>query len=124
MLTNSLTFESLRVNKGGNICIGVFDEEEEYDATIDPDYIPELVYGECLPATIPSVDLPLEVDKTYAIFAFHDENENGKLDLNPLKMPKEGFGFSNNPTLRRRPRWNQISFIHNNVNIVIKMNYL
>ena len=31
----------------------------------------------------------------YAIAAFHDENDNGKLDRNGLGVPTEGFGFSN-----------------------------
>ena len=31
----------------------------------------------------------------YAIVAFHDENDNGKLDRNSLGVPTEGFGFSN-----------------------------
>ncbi len=33
----------------------------------------------------------------YAIALFHDENNNGKLDYGILGIPKEGFGFSNNP---------------------------
>ena len=31
---------------------------------------------------------------TYAIAAFHDENDNGKLDTNMLGIPKEPLGFS------------------------------
>ena len=31
----------------------------------------------------------------YAIRFFHDENQNKELDTNFLKIPKEGFGFSN-----------------------------
>lgn len=33
---------------------------------------------------------------TYAVAARHDENANGKLDMNFVGIPKEGFGFSNN----------------------------
>lgn len=36
---------------------------------------------------------------TYAISLFHDENSNGKLDLNFVGIPKEDFGFSNNPKI-------------------------
>lgn len=32
----------------------------------------------------------------YAVVAFHDENGNGKLDVNFLGMPLEAYGFSNN----------------------------
>lgn len=33
----------------------------------------------------------------YAVVVLHDENENQKLDRNFLLVPKEGFGFANNP---------------------------
>jgi|SRR5271166_376698 len=33
----------------------------------------------------------------YAVVVLHDENQNQKLDRNFLNVPKEGFGFSNNP---------------------------
>ena len=35
----------------------------------------------------------------YAVSLLHDENGNGKLDKNMLGIPKEGVGFSQNPTL-------------------------
>ena len=31
----------------------------------------------------------------YAVASYHDENGNGKLDMNSLGMPTEGYGFSN-----------------------------
>jgi uncharacterized protein (DUF2141 family) len=33
----------------------------------------------------------------YAVGVIHDENMNHKLDRNFLGIPKEGFGFANNP---------------------------
>lgn len=33
----------------------------------------------------------------YAVAAIHDENSNRKLDRNLIGVPKEGFGFANNP---------------------------
>lgn len=33
----------------------------------------------------------------YAVAVIHDENSNHKLDRNFLGIPKEGFGFANNP---------------------------
>ncbi len=36
---------------------------------------------------------------SYAIAMYHDKNRNSKLDTNFLGIPKEGFGFSNNPTI-------------------------
>jgi uncharacterized protein (DUF2141 family) len=34
----------------------------------------------------------------YALSLIHDENSNGKLDTR-LGIPREGFGFSNNPAI-------------------------
>jgi uncharacterized protein (DUF2141 family) len=31
----------------------------------------------------------------YAVIAFHDENDNGRLDVSPWGVPTEGYGFSN-----------------------------
>jgi uncharacterized protein (DUF2141 family) len=33
----------------------------------------------------------------YGVAAIHDENSNHKLDRNLIGIPKEGFGFANNP---------------------------
>lgn len=33
----------------------------------------------------------------YGVAAIHDENSNARLDRNFLGIPKEGFGFANNP---------------------------
>lgn len=35
-------------------------------------------------------------DGDYAIFVFHDTNNNGKMDKNFLGIPKEGYGASQN----------------------------
>jgi len=46
-----------------------------------------------LPCIIHIYDLE---NGTYALKFFHDINSNGKLDMNWMGVPKEGFGFSNN----------------------------
>lgn len=35
-------------------------------------------------------------DGQYAVAVFHDANDNGELDTNFFKAPKEGYAFSNN----------------------------
>ncbi|MET0808503.1 MAG: DUF2141 domain-containing protein, partial [Pseudoxanthomonas sp.] len=40
----------------------------------------------------------------------HDENGNGKLDTNVMGMPLEGYGFSNNPQVMRKPTWDEARF--------------
>jgi uncharacterized protein (DUF2141 family) len=39
----------------------------------------------------------------YAVAVFHDENGNGMMDKNLIGVPKEGYGFSNNPGRKMRP---------------------
>lgn len=62
---------------------------------------------------------------TYAISIFHDENNNGKLDTNFFGVPKEGFGFSNNPKVNfSKPTFKECSFeLNNNKIITINMEY-
>ena len=47
---------------------------------------------------------------SYAVMISHDENGNGKLDTNFIGMPVEGYGFSNNPTVMRKPTWEEARF--------------
>jgi uncharacterized protein (DUF2141 family) len=42
--------------------------------------------------------LHVPANGTYAIALVHDENSNDKMDLR-LFLPREGFGFSNNPKI-------------------------
>jgi uncharacterized protein (DUF2141 family) len=61
----------------------------------------------------------------YAIRVFHDENGNGKLDLNFLGMPIEDYGYSNNVSAWfGPPRWEKALFIFNQskMNIEISVN--
>ncbi|MEM8525544.1 MAG: DUF2141 domain-containing protein [Bacteroidota bacterium] len=59
---------------------------------------------------------------TYAISIYHDENDNSELDLGLLKLPKEPYGFSNNPsTMFGPPSFEEASFqVDNNLTITIK----
>jgi uncharacterized protein (DUF2141 family) len=61
----------------------------------------------------------------YAIVAFHDENHDGEFNQNWLGMPKEGFGFSDNPGTLRKPVFNDAKFVVNEpvVQVMIKLNY-
>ncbi len=46
----------------------------------------------------------------YAVMVTHDENGNGRLDMNAMGMPLEGYGFSNNPQVMRKPTWDEAAF--------------
>ncbi|HEX9955576.1 MAG TPA: DUF2141 domain-containing protein [Allosphingosinicella sp.] len=57
-----------------------------------------------------SVTIPGVAPGAYALSVFHDENGNTKFDTF-LKIPKEGFGFSRNPTVRfGAPKFAQVRF--------------
>ena len=46
----------------------------------------------------------------YAIKVFHDENSNGELDTNFLGIPREKYGFSNNPEVFGLPSFEKVRF--------------
>ncbi len=62
----------------------------------------------------------------YAIAVVHDENSNGKLDTS-LGLPKEGFGFSRNPTILFGPpsfSASQFNVSEAGANQSVKMKYM
>ncbi len=64
-----------------------------------PDVKKESVYSGTLSAKENSLIIENVSDGEYALTIFQDENENGKLDTNMVGIPKESFGFSNNPKI-------------------------
>jgi uncharacterized protein (DUF2141 family) len=62
----------------------------------------------------------------YALSVFHDENNNNKLDTGTFGIPKEGYGFSNNPKIRfGPPSFKEAAFTveKDRKQIEIKLNY-
>ena len=62
---------------------------------------------------------------TYAIAVVHDENSNNKMDT-AIFLPKEGFGFSRNPTITvGPPSFKSASFVvEHDTRQSIKMKYM
>ena len=62
---------------------------------------------------------------TYAVAVLHDENSNLKMDTRLLGLPKEGYGFSQNPRLLLGPpSFKSASIQHDgNQTITINMKY-
>lgn len=47
----------------------------------------------------------------YSFIVFHDENDNDELDLDLFDSPVEGFGYSNNPSIKKRkPSFKESAF--------------
>lgn len=61
----------------------------------------------------------------YAIALMHDENSNRDLDM-ALALPREGFGFSNNPPITDRPPpFRAAAFpVRGDTRVTIRMRYL
>lgn len=76
----------------GKIILNVFKDNETYD---DEKPCKKFVFDKksLVNGTL-TVKCELEPG-IYGITLVDDENENGKIDKNLIRMPKEGFGFSN-----------------------------
>ena len=59
---------------------------------------------------------------TYALAVIHDENRNGKLDINWLGLPTEGYGFSNDAkVLFSAPEFSAASFPYDGQNLELTL---
>jgi uncharacterized protein (DUF2141 family) len=60
---------------------------------------------------------------TYAIAAFHDEDETGKMKTNFLGMPQEAFGFSDDakPSALTPPSFSDASFSYSGGTLAVTM---
>ncbi len=83
-------------NDKGTIKYLVFNNEKGF-----PDILKHSLKSGTILATETEKGIVLENLEagSYSVSVIHDENNNDKLDTNFLGMPKEGFGFSNNPTI-------------------------
>lgn len=72
----------------GEIAVGLFDQADQFPK--------QVAHGLRLVATKDSVVAVFKDLKpgTYAISAYHDENDNKKLDRGLFGIPKEPYGFS------------------------------
>jgi uncharacterized protein (DUF2141 family) len=98
-------------NKTGLIQIGLYNSDKGY-----PDK-PEVSFSFVKDSLISGklrLFLPLKNPGTFAITILDDENRNKKMDYRFGIMPKEGFGFSNNPKIRgmKEPPFSETSFTY------------
>lgn len=65
---------------------------------------------------VTTVTVPHLPPGKYAVQAYLDENDNGKVDRNRLGIPKEAVGFSRDPNLLLGPpRFKSVAFDHASV---------
>jgi uncharacterized protein (DUF2141 family) len=74
----------------GSIRVGLFTNKQ--------DFLKNAVEGKVITVTGDNMIVVFDNLKPgdYALSIIHDENDNGKLDMNFIGMPKEGFAFGNN----------------------------
>ena len=46
----------------------------------------------------------------YGVIVLHDRDGNGKFDVGLFGIPKDDYGFSNNPVVFRKPTFEQVGF--------------
>ncbi len=116
-----ITVEVVNVKEQkGQLYFGLYTSEEGFGM------IEKVYRGEIMTITSTSSyvleNLP---DGIYALAVFHDENHNGQLDKNLFGIPKEGFGFSNNPKVTfSQPTFSEAKFVlKNSKNLRIKVHY-
>jgi uncharacterized protein (DUF2141 family) len=91
----------------GVVLLALFDGKAAYDANT----------GAVRTLSLPAADGNFSVTLaglspgTYAVKAFHDRDADGKMKFNPLGMPLEPYGFSNNARAPfGPPGWKRASF--------------
>jgi len=102
--TLTITIEGIKKIKG-HLLVAVFDHESKFLKDFSLAKRKKIVKNE---DTFVFENLPYG---TYAISVFQDENNNNSLDTNFLGIPKEPYGFSNNPsTLFGPPNFKKAAF--------------
>ncbi len=103
----------------GKLFIGLYNNKEGFRDT-EKVFASQIIAVEGDTVTTQLPDIPAG---EYALTLFHDKNDNGKLDTNFLGIPKEKYGFSNNPKVRfKAPGFDKCSFtVEGDTEVKIKM---
>ncbi len=110
-------------NQKGQICLSLFSQPEGFPGNGD-----RAVATQCIQASDIARAITFEnlAPGSYAVSLFHDANSDGKLNTGFLGIPKEGFGFSQNPRIgTSAPRFRDAAFLLTNqgTKIQIQMKY-
>ena len=107
--TKSLTASVAEAHSGkGHLAAALYNSKETWlKEAVDN------VSVEVNPDGVTVLDLGEQPAGDYAIAVFYDRNDNQKLDTGMFKIPKEEFGFSNNPRITfGPPKWDKSKFTH------------
>ena len=109
-------------NSRGMIGVLIFNSARGWPEDVEAAFRAKATPAQPGPTTVIFEDLP---PGTYAAVVLHDENENKKLDRNFLRVPREGWGMSNNPkALGTAPSFDRARFVLDRDTVLrIKLNY-
>ncbi len=95
----TVTIDGIRSQRG-QVCLSIFANSQGF-----PDRGANAVQARCIEVTDSTVVTTFTNLKpgSYAVAAFHDANNDGKLNRNVVGIPTEGFGFSQNPQIVAGP---------------------
>jgi uncharacterized protein (DUF2141 family) len=114
-----LVIEGLRSERG-LLWVAAFDDAEAFEHTREDRVTTNLpVQGGRMETELCGL-----VGERVGVAVFHDENSNKNLDT-VLSIPREGFGFSRNPSLwKGKPRFDEIALVLDGSPLVIELIYL
>ena len=118
---NTVTVIIKNIDKAeGRLEVGLYDSAK-YWLGDDGQYFEEIL--DCTNAPSMKVVIPNVKNGTYAFSLYHDENGNGKMDFRSVWIPKEPYGFSNNPKGKwSKPSFKKCSFLVNGDDVTIEVN--
>ena len=102
----TVTVSGIR-NASGSLSAGIFNSESSFGKAS------EALASFRIKATQGSVGFTVHglPPGQYAVTAYHDENGNGRLDFDPIGIPTEGYGVSNDAReLLAPPRFAKAAF--------------
>ena len=92
-------------NNDGKMFVAVYNDASTFLSKSYKGVKSDISNNSC---TVSFKDLP---EGTYAVYIFHDENDNGKLDTNFFGIPKEDYGCSNDAKgFMGPPKWKDAIF--------------
>ncbi len=98
-IASTLTIKVTNVKSSkGTIQVALWDTSSGFPDDYNTAYLTKTVNASQKIVSFKNLDAG-----NYAVALYHDKNNDEKLNTNFLGIPKEGFGFSNNPLILTGP---------------------